>query len=257
MSNLHVVYNPALCIPDSKFITHKKPAYVVTLAHQKGYTVHDVERPACSEDLYLVHAKQYVDGVVEGSLQNGFGNNSPAINWQAQWASGAMLKGVQVALEHGNCLVPASGYHHAGYASNWGYCTFNGMMLAAVCSGKKTLIIDGDAHYGDGCVDIINTLGIKNIDYMQWFDTLKNMPFIQDYELVIYQPGADSMEEGPTLTLQEFRTRDWNVFSHCIAAGVPVLWCLGGGYSSLGDVVKAHSGSINMLVSALELQKAA
>jgi acetoin utilization deacetylase AcuC-like enzyme len=189
-------------------------------------------------------------------VPNGFGTYEPEIVEQVLAANSAMIKGVKVALEHGNCLVPASGFHHASYDSSWGFCTFNGMILAAVVSGKKTLIIDGDAHYGDGCVNIIKKCGLQDqITYVQSFDGHDDLTCVKDYELVIYQPGADSLEEGPTLTQAQFRFRDLNVFDTCIGFKIPILWCLGGGYNSLFEVTRAHRWSVGMLAVLLGLER--
>ena len=55
---------------------------------------------------------------------------------------------------------PTSGFHHAGYAHGGGYCTFNGLMVAAATfiqdhPGAKLGILDCDFHYGDGTADIL------------------------------------------------------------------------------------------------------
>lgn len=254
MQKMHVVYNHNLTIPGSKYITHKKPELVRGFALLKGAVGHIVSEKISESDLLLVHSKEYVDSVLGQTKNNGFGNTDVAITEQALWASAAMVEGVKIALEYGNCLVPASGFHHANYDSNWGFCTFNGMVLAAVKSGKKTLIIDGDAHYGDGCVNITKKLGLcDTIHYVQCFDPLADFQYMKEYDLIIYQPGADSLEEGDQLSLSEFHLRDYTIFEQAVYYEKPILWCLGGGYASLGSVLQAHQGSIEMLLRVLRL----
>lgn len=246
MANLHMVYGPELTVVGSKRVTHQKPSYVRDLAVKHGAVEHTLFRKASKGELYLVHSVDYIDGVLEGTTLNGFDNNDPLVTEQARWASGAMVHGVQIALEKGNCLVPASGFHHASYDHGWGFCTFNGMMLAAVLSSKKTLIIDGDAHWGDGCINIIEELKLQDIvHYRQSFNPEEGLLQIKDYELVIYQPGADSVEsDDPKISFGNFIKRDMNVFSTCKAFNVPVLVCLGGGYDSLASVVKTHHQTV-------------
>lgn len=251
--NIHVAYNTRLTLEDSKYITHQKPDLVYKFAMALGAVHHAVSHAASPELLKKVHSMRYIKEVMYGEIPNGFGTKDYEVMMQAMWACGAMKKGMEVALEYGNCLVPASGFHHASYASNWGYCTFNGMILAALLSGKKTLIVDGDAHYGDGCVDIIEKLNLGDrIHYVQCFEPLEKLADLESYGLVIYQPGADSMEEGPNLSMPDFRLRDYCIFSQCLQAGVPVLWCLGGGYKSLGAVVKVHTGSLLILDAVIK-----
>ena len=250
---MHVAYSPRLTLADSKYITLQKPEVVARTALALGAVSHKVTHAATPELLANVHSLKYIKDVMYGRVPDGFGTTDYAVMMQAMWACGAMKKGMEVALEYGNCLVPASGFHHASYASNWGYCTFNGMILAAVLSGKKTLIIDGDAHYGDGCVDIIDKLKLGGrIHYRQCFEPLEKIADLESYGLVIYQPGADSMEEGPNLSMADFRLRDYCIFVQCLQAGVPVLWCLGGGYKSLGAVTKIHTGSIRILDAVIK-----
>jgi len=52
---------------------------------------------------------------------------------------------------------------------NFGYCTFNGLVIAAreaLMSGvSKVLIIDGDAHYGDGTDSCVESRGLSKKDH--------------------------------------------------------------------------------------------
>jgi acetoin utilization deacetylase AcuC-like enzyme len=68
-----------------------------------------------------------------------------------------------LALQHGVACAPVSGFHHAGYYTARGFCTFNGLMAAAVQLRKdsrvhRVMILDLDQHYGDGTDDILQTV---------------------------------------------------------------------------------------------------
>jgi acetoin utilization deacetylase AcuC-like enzyme len=53
----------------------------------------------------------------------------------------------------------SSGMHHAHRTGGLGYCTFNGIALAALtfldCGADRVLIVDLDAHCGGGTADIL------------------------------------------------------------------------------------------------------
>lgn len=60
---------------------------------------------------------------------------------------------------------PTSGFHHAHHAFGQGFCTFNGLMVAALAlraEGRieRLAILDLDMHYGNGTSQIIDRLGI-------------------------------------------------------------------------------------------------
>jgi acetoin utilization deacetylase AcuC-like enzyme len=114
------------------------------------------------------------------------------------------------------------------------------------------LILDGDAHYGDGTEDCLQHLGlaaqITNITRNQigakahsaytaakWRSFTSGL--IDQYKpgLVIYQAGADAWNLDPYesgyLSMTGLKYRDEGVFKACKQAGVPVAWNLAGGYS--------------------------
>jgi acetoin utilization deacetylase AcuC-like enzyme len=60
---------------------------------------------------------------------------------------------------------PTSGFHHAGWDSGHAFCTFNGLLVAALKLRlqrrvQRVAILDLDAHFGDGTRDIIRRLGL-------------------------------------------------------------------------------------------------
>lgn len=207
--------------------------------------------PLPPEILALAHDPEYVRGVAEGAVKNGFGTNSRAVYDQAVACSTAMTEAAILAVKERTIVcVPASGFHHAGYANGWGFCTFNGLMLAtlvarAALGPLKVLIIDGDAHTGDGTNDIIETLGIRDVrnltgpdlhepshyGFAAILDALRS----EAWDLVLYQAGADAHEDDPFgagyLSDTEWDDRDRLVFKFCAGHKIPVVFTFAGGYA--------------------------
>lgn len=239
-----------------------KPALAVAdwLANQdiaKHIEVVDFE-PVSRDVLYAVHDKAYVDGVLDCEIENGFGNFSQHVAATLPYTVGSMVaaakhvtsqrtKRFQVAVS------PTSGFHHANYSHGGGFCTFNGLMAAAVEAkrlglAKNILILDGDGHHGDGTDNIIKKLGIDyvtNITSGKSYNTSYDLlglfrSLIMDqpegyWDLVLFQAGADAWNEDPLgaglLSFNELRLRDLAVFESCIMRGAPLVWNLAGGYS--------------------------
>ena len=104
-----------------------------------------------------------MDGVLNLTCSNGFGNKSPEVAAALPWVAGSMVAATLTALNNKTVTIsPTSGAHHAHYRNGGGFCTFNFLVLAALkaheAGAKKVGIIDLDCHYGDGTQDIINTL---------------------------------------------------------------------------------------------------
>ena len=88
--------------------------------------------PVTEAQLCMAHEPRYVEAVLACRAENGFGNRLPEVAGSLPWTSGAMLSAARAALEQQTFTVaPVSGFHHASHASGGGYCTFNGLMVAA------------------------------------------------------------------------------------------------------------------------------
>ena len=220
--------------------------------------------PVTREDFYRVHDRAYVDGVFALQRPNGFGTRQPEVVEALRYTSGSMRAAALAAWRGGGITVsPTSGFHHARYGSGGGYCTFNGLVLAALAvlnaGARQLAIIDCDYHYGDGTDDILLrldlhdtvrhwTLGAHNKgNERQVLARLEaalaeNLP---GNDLVIYQAGADSHEDDPlggVFTTAGYRERDGMVFEAAARAGVPVAWNLAGGYQEpLIKVLELHA----------------
>lgn len=209
-----------------------------------------------STDLRRAHSDDHVNLLAHGYRDNGFGSIDRAVLAHAMDSVAAMYAASRAAAgapgPQGVAFAPASGFHHAGHNYCGGFCTFNGLMVAALklrSEGrvKHVTIIDGDGHYGDGTQDIICTLGLEGfINHVSlghgpthgshWAAQERIAAALAaKTDLVMYQAGADAHKDDPFasgyLTDDEWVARDLTVFQGCRDAGIPVAWNLAGGYN--------------------------
>lgn len=121
-------------------------------------------QPIDIETLRLVHAEDYVRGVIEQSLPADIVRrigmpNSESVATRARVATGGTLLAARLALEHGVACNTAGGSHHAAAESGAGFCVFNDVAVAArrlLAEGMigKALVVDLDVHQGDGTARI-------------------------------------------------------------------------------------------------------
>lgn len=214
--------------------------------------------PVMVQDLYSIHSKEYVDSILNGKLVNGFGIKGDDGQDMASsffYTSGSMLNATRFAIETGGfACSPTSGFHHACFARPFGFCTFNGLFLAAMKAineygAKRVLILDCDYHWGDGTYSLIKQFGMQHeifqwsagLDY--WCSTLAEEMlqrltemcnlYIPKVDLVLYQAGADQHVDDPLgglLTTRQMKIRDAIVFTTAKRYKKPVVWNLAGGY---------------------------
>lgn len=276
-----VFYTPALVADAESFSpSASKPALVVA-AWQAARLALEVRAPgsASPQDLALAHDPDYVAAVLAGERINGFGNRLPSVAASLPYTAGAMVDAARLACEtRGVACAPVSGFHHAGYAHGGGYCTFNGLVVAArkmLQEGlaHRVMILDCDMHYGDGIDDILDVLGIgpdqivhhtfgerfsapEEADaYLAHLDAV--VEEFRDVDLVLYQAGADVHVDDPlggVLNTDEMRQRDQRVFEAARDASVPLAWNLAGGYQDpVSRVVALHVQTLRCALAAASL----
>jgi len=227
--------------------------------------------PATRLELYRAHAPEYVDGVLDLRLSNGFGDRRRDLAASLCWTSGSLLTAARHVLAYGgHACSPTSGFHHACHGHGGGFCTFNGLMVTAMAlqaegRARRIGIIDIDQHYGNGTDDIIAVLGV---DYVQHYTFgadrtcdswnggppaerwLARLPELvrgfRDCDLVLYQAGGDPHVDDPlggALTSAQMRSRDRIVFAQLQA--VPLVWNLAGGYQEpVQKVLDLHHATL-------------
>ncbi len=209
--------------------------------------------PATFQQLKLAHDGDYVDGVLSGRYDNGFGNNDPAIAESLPFVAGSMIAASEYAIRNREVVCsPSSGSHHAGTDFGAGYCSFNALLIAAMVMKQKGLVervalIDVDRHWADGSDQIIRHHGLKwivhrsqgkffnsrqdciNGRYMRWLN--KAIADCSGADLVLFNAGVDGHINdllGGLHTTEELAERDRAVFEKL--GHKPTVISLAGGY---------------------------
>lgn len=224
------------------------------------------------EELAVAHSARYFNGVLDGEVNNGFGNRNADIAQSCRYTTSAMVAGVVGALQRKVAVqcVPVSGFHHAGFDRASGFCTFNGLIIAANFAhrlgAKRVGILDFDTHFGDGTDDIMAELDIDYIDHVTATPVM-TVPIKSKHtrayhrdavtflgsmkawlptkvDVVLYQAGMDCHVDddfgGGWMSGEQIRQRDETVFEFYKDANIPVIWNLAGGYGDMVDVVDRH-----------------
>jgi acetoin utilization deacetylase AcuC-like enzyme len=221
--------------------------------------------------LEAIHDKSYVKNVLSGDDVNGYGSSGLSAhteNMHSVLSCAIMHEAALMALKNPATTVfaPVSGFHHAGYDYGGGYCTFNGLVLAAKAvrglrPNAKVLIIDGDGHWGDGTDNLIDTLRLDWLEncaldkasvagsYVACILNITTAFGHDEWDLVIYQAGADSHIDDPYysgyLTDDQWDRRDAMVFKLCREKNIPIVFNLAGGYNGL-KTISLHNRTVSM-----------
>jgi acetoin utilization deacetylase AcuC-like enzyme len=219
------------------------------------------------EALCNIHNRELVRGIMRGEIMNGYGDFSPVANDHSLMSCSILTHASVVAAQTRQpVFAPLSGFHHAHYAHSAGYCTFNGLALAASAVKSmnplaNVLIVDGDGHYGDGTQDLIEHHGWNDWleqcsldrsstagDFVRAQERLKESLSKKAWDLVIYQAGADSHKDDPYgagyLNDVDWKERDYTVFEHCKSHDTPLVFNLAGGYNG-SKTVLLHLGTVS------------
>ncbi len=250
-------------------------------------------KPLTREDFYQVHDNVFVNGIFDLTIHNGFGTKDKKVSDTLYWTSSCIYQACLYASgvfahPHKVACAPVSGFHHAGYDFSMGFCTFNGLMIAAVKLltehpkfFKRIAIIDCDAHYGNGTDDILNKLmHLKPYIYHNSFakkfpDRYNDEPYteeegdayireftnvendLQEFkpDMIIYQAGGDVHINDPyggILTTEQMYKRDQRMFEIAKKLNVPIAWNLAGGYQvdKNGSISKVLELHINTIKAA-------
>jgi len=136
--------------------------------------------PVTEEQLRFVHTAEYIQAIRTGVPRELAESQkfpwSEALFPSVCLTNGAVIAAGRRALRDGAATALASGFHHAHADHGEGFCTFNGLVVAADTlqrSGevKRVAILDLDLHYGNGTAalagsrDYLTALSIYGSDY--------------------------------------------------------------------------------------------
>ena len=210
----------------------------------------------------------------------GFPLSMPLIEREICIAGGS-VQAARYAKEFGIGMNVAGGTHHAFSNRGEGFCILNDLAITAnyllkYKIARKVLILDLDVHQGNGTatlfcdnplvftfsmhgeknyphrkessdLDIGLADGTDDATYMSILDlNLKRVMDLEQPDFILYQSGVDVLETDQlgrlSLTLAGLHARDRLVLSTARAQGIPIMCCMGGGYSKrIRDIVDAHA----------------
>ena len=270
--SIPVFYSPAYHAGGPDFDTTRKSAWIARSLEDQaidGLELRSPE-PATANDLARVHARTYIDAVRTGEPAHLAGSNG--IGWDAGlWASvtastGGVVAAARSARRTGSAGSLSSGLHHAKQATGDGFCTFNGLAVAATLAleegAGRVLVIDLDAHCGGGTAELLGgdprvvAIDIATspfdgyaepagwsldlvLDPDIYLPTLRARLATIDTDgigLVLYNAGMDPFERCGTgglagITREVMAEREATVFGWARERCLPIAFVLAGGYT--------------------------
>lgn len=126
----------------------------------------EVPEPVRDEDLLRVHTPEYLAAIRTGEPRALAESQkfpwSEALFPSVRLTNGGVLAAARRALADGVAAAIASGFHHAHADHGEGFCTFNGLVVAAErlrAEGRvqRVAVVDCDLHYGNGTAALAAT----------------------------------------------------------------------------------------------------
>ena len=274
---MHVFYSPDYVGSGHAFDTTRKARWIAnSLAESPipGIELAEPE-PLTWQQVADVHDLGYVRAVQTGvprDLAESQGFRWDAGLWSMVLASnGGAVAAARAALEHGTAGSLSSGLHHARHGSGAGFCTFNGLVIAAqaalTAGARSVLILDLDAHCGGGTASLIapdpriRQVDVSVSDYdeypsseqarqatvetsSEYLSTVGRMleevgRSGHEFDLCLYNAGMDPFENSsigalPGMTHQTLADREAMVFEWCAGRRLPIAFVVAGGYVGPG-----------------------
>ena len=252
-----VYYSPAYACSAHSFETTRKAKWIAeSLVSDPIPGIELVEpKPLTEAQVAAVHDPAYVRAVMTGQPRQLAESNFfkwDAGLWEMVLASnGGAVEAALAALKCGVAGSLSSGLHHAGYSSGSAFCTFNGLVIAArealAAGAKNVLILDLDAHFGDGTEELIArepkisqiyvrpSTGLNYLESIKYqLASLSTMTSAPD--LCLYNAGMDPFEGcslggHPGISRQVLAERERLVFDWFVSRKIPIAFVLAGGYT--------------------------
>jgi len=242
--------------------------------------------PATAEQLLLAHTTEYVEAFLTGepyhAASAALGEWSEEVVTSVLASTGGVIAAALTAFESGRAGSLSSGLHHARADQGAGFCTINGLAIAALvalANGASSVgILDVDAHCGGGtfeilganpavCIGDVSTNGYDSwssgstrhrleidTDPETYLDTVAEMlEHIGKVDLLLFNAGMDPAEGGSAgstrgFTSELLEARERLIAEWCERTSTPVAFVLAGGYVgsglTLGDVADLHMHTV-------------
>jgi acetoin utilization deacetylase AcuC-like enzyme len=271
-----VFYSPAYVGSGYAFETTRKAKWIADSLDESPIPGIELVEPTSltDEQVARVHTSEYIDAVRTGEpvdLAESQGFDWDPNLWPMVLASnGGAVAAALSALSDGVAGSLSSGLHHSRAGRGAGFCTFNGLVIAARealrAGAKSVLILDLDAHCGGGTASLIVDepriwqvdVSVSAFDGYRTSDRIRldlvdraseYLPTINrrlsaldseriDFDLCIYNAGMDPHEDCSTgglsgITREVLAQREKEVFAWCTRRWLPLAFVLAGGYLSL------------------------
>ena len=217
--------------------------------------------------------------------KTGFPLSETLVQRETVIAHGTVMA-ARFALQYGAAMNIAGGTHHAFTDRGEGFCLLNDIAIAANYLllnhlAKQILVVDLDVHQGNGTAQIFrdeprvftfsihgannyplhkeqSDLDVPLPDHTgdkYYLSELQNhLPRLMDTvqpDFVFFQSGVDVLATDKLgklgLTREGCKTRDRTVWETCRRHRIPVVACMGGGYSArLADIIEAHANTYRL-----------
>jgi acetoin utilization deacetylase AcuC-like enzyme len=274
---MRVFYSPEYVGSSYAFETTRKARWIADSLSESplpGIELTEPE-PLTWNQVAAVHDPGYVRAVETGvprELAQSQGFSWDAGLWPMVLASnGGAVAAARAALEDGVAGSLSSGLHHARHEHGAGFCTFNGLVIAAQAAlttgARCVLILDLDAHCGGGTASLIADepriwqVDVSVSEYDSYPTTERvvwamaglsseYLPSVErmlhevsrqghEFDLCLYNAGMDPFEGCPTggqagITWQTLADREAMVFKWCVGRRLPIAFVLAGGYVGPG-----------------------
>lgn len=199
---------------------------------------------------------------------------------------GGSVQASLFALEYGIAMNIAGGTHHAFTDRGEGFCLLNDIAVTANYliekkKARQVLVVDLDVHQGNGTAQIFRDFpqvftfsmhgvanyplhkeqsdldiplpdGTQDKEYLALLE--KNIYPVLDRvkpDFIIYQSGVDVLESDKLgrlgLTIQGCKERDRLILRLAHDRKIPIMCCMGGGYSSkISNIIEAHANTYRL-----------
>ena len=272
---MRLYYSPAYTAAAHVFDTTRKAGWIAASLVRRPVSGVDIVQPPAltARQLESVHTPEYVRAVRTGlprdlAESNGF-SWDPAM-WDAVCAStgGAVAAALDAYRTRSIAGSLSSGLHHARAGYGAGFCTFNGLALAAHAlrdaGARRIVIVDLDAHIGGGTFRLVESwpevwqLDVAVVAGFDAYDPTRNdrvsidvvseasmylsivrarlEALTADFDVAIYNAGMDVHQDCRTGGQAGFdddlvQLRERLVFEWGCRRGIPIAFVLAGGYT--------------------------
>ena len=265
----NVYYNDEYTACDYAFDTTRKSAVLAErLKSDSSVTVRDpIDAKAKAVELInYLHDSEYVGAVMAGtplSLAESQGFEwDPQIPTMAIAHSSGLVAAVTEVMTSKSAVAGSlsSGLHHAEEKRGNGFCTFNGLAVAAThaleLNAERVLVLDFDAHCGGGTRSMLSSSVVQidvstsmfdiwrpdnQYDSLEYADTTDYIDKISEalclaneagsFDLVLYNAGMDPA--NCRVSKADLAQREQMVAEWAAENNHKVVYALAGGYTGL------------------------